>query len=137
MADMHHLIQIDGVDAPAAYTALTSQDGITGWWTSRAAVPGASVGDVLKMSFPEAPITWDMRIDKSDPPGLVEWGCIGGPPGWENTPDRLERRDHRCGGRGAAGSCWLPGGGRHVPHRHRRLGADAAVAKGVPGKRSP
>jgi uncharacterized protein YndB with AHSA1/START domain len=85
MADMHHLIQIDGVDAPTAYAALTTQDGITGWWTSRATVPGARVGDVLKMSFPEAPITWDMRIDKADAPGLVEWVCIGGPPGWEDT----------------------------------------------------
>jgi uncharacterized protein YndB with AHSA1/START domain len=85
MADMYHLIQIDGVDAPAAYAALTTQDGITGWWTSRAAVPGASVGDVLKMSFPEAPVTWDMRIAKAGAPIVVEWECVGGPPGWEQT----------------------------------------------------
>ncbi|HEV8566494.1 MAG TPA: SRPBCC domain-containing protein [Actinoplanes sp.] len=85
MADMHHLIQIDGVDAPTAYAALTTHDGITGWWTSRATVPGANVGDVLKMSFPDAPFTWDMRIDKADAPAVVEWDCIGGPPGWEHT----------------------------------------------------
>jgi uncharacterized protein YndB with AHSA1/START domain len=85
MADMHHLIQIDHVEAPAAYAALTTQDGITGWWTSRADVPGARAGQVLRMSFPDAPITWDMRIDKADAPTLVEWECIGGPPGWEHT----------------------------------------------------
>jgi uncharacterized protein YndB with AHSA1/START domain len=85
MADMYHLIQVDGVDADAAYTALTTQDGITGWWTSRADVSGATVGDVLKMSFPDAPITWDMRIDRVDAPAKVEWDCIGGPPGWEST----------------------------------------------------
>jgi uncharacterized protein YndB with AHSA1/START domain len=85
MADMHHLVQIDGVDAPAAYAALTTQDGITGWWTSRATVPGANVGDVLKMSFPEAAFTWDMRVDKADAPAVVEWDCLGGPPGWEYT----------------------------------------------------
>jgi uncharacterized protein YndB with AHSA1/START domain len=85
MADMHHLIQIDGVDAPAAYAALTTHDGITGWWTSRATVPGANVGDVLKMSFPEAAFTWDMRVDKADAPAVVEWDCLGGPPGWERT----------------------------------------------------
>src|SRR5690349_19014237 len=85
MADMHHLIQIDAADAAAAYAAVTTGEGITGWWTSRAEVPGATVGEVLKMSFPDAPITWDMRIDKADPPTLVEWDCIGGPPGWEAT----------------------------------------------------
>jgi uncharacterized protein YndB with AHSA1/START domain len=85
MADMHHLIQIDGIDDAAAYSALTTEDGITGWWTSRASVPGASAGEVLRMSFPDAPITWDMRVDKADPPALVEWECIGGPPGWEST----------------------------------------------------
>jgi uncharacterized protein YndB with AHSA1/START domain len=85
MADMHHLIQIDHVEAPAAYAALTTQDGITGWWTSRADVPGARAGQVLRMSFPDAPITWDMRIDKADAHTLVEWECIGGPPGWEHT----------------------------------------------------
>ena len=42
MADMHHLVQVDGVDAAAAYAAVTTRDGITGWWTSRAEVSGAS-----------------------------------------------------------------------------------------------
>lgn len=85
MADMHHLMEIDGVNAGATYTALTSQEGITSWWTSRATVSGASIGDELKMSFPDAPMTWDMRIDKADAPARVEWDCTGGPPGWEST----------------------------------------------------
>jgi uncharacterized protein YndB with AHSA1/START domain len=85
MVDMHHLIKIDGVDAADAFAALTRQDGITSWWTSRATVPGAKVGDVLKMSFPDAPMTWDMRIEKTQAPALVVWDCIGGPPGWETT----------------------------------------------------
>jgi hypothetical protein len=88
MADMHHLIQIDGVDATPAYAAVTTHDGITGWWTSRADVSGAAVGDVLKMSFPDAPFTWDMRVDRADAPTLVEWDCIGGPPGWDSTSVR-------------------------------------------------
>jgi uncharacterized protein YndB with AHSA1/START domain len=85
MADMHHLIQIDGVDAAAAYAALTTQDGVTGWWTSRADVPGADVGDVLRMSFPDAPVTWDMRVATADGPARLEWDCVGGPPGWPQT----------------------------------------------------
>jgi uncharacterized protein YndB with AHSA1/START domain len=85
MPDMHHLIRIDAVSADAAYEAVTTQNGITGWWTSRADVPGASLGDILKLSFPDAPITWDLRIDTADAPKTLEWACVGGPPGWNGT----------------------------------------------------
>jgi uncharacterized protein YndB with AHSA1/START domain len=85
MADMHHLVEIDGADANAAYTALTTHDGITGWWTSRVTGSGGSVGDTLAMSFPDAPMTWDMRVATVDLPTRVEWDCTGGPPGWPGT----------------------------------------------------
>ena len=85
MADMHHLVQVDDADAAAVYAALTTEDGITGWWTSRAMVPGSGVGDVLKMSFPDAPVSWDMRVAAADEPARVEWDCVGGPPGWPRT----------------------------------------------------
>ena len=85
MTDMHHLVQVDGVDAAAAYAAITTQDGLTGWWTSRATVAGGQVDDRLSMSFPDAPVTWDMRITTARPPVRVEWDCTGGPPGWPGT----------------------------------------------------
>lgn len=85
MADMHHLVQIDGADEASAYAALTTQDGVTGWWTSRADVPGHSVGDLLAMSFPDAPITWDMRVAVADAPRRLRWDCVAGPPGWPGT----------------------------------------------------
>lgn len=85
MVDMHHLVQIDGVEPGAAYAALTTQEGITGWWTSRADVSGAEVGDTLRMSFPDMPFSWDMRVDKASSPAVMEWDCDGGPPGWEQT----------------------------------------------------
>ena len=85
MADMHHMVQVDGADAASAYTALTTQDGITGWWTSRAAGTGAQAGDRLSMSFPDAPMTWDMRVTTAEEPTIVEWDCTGGPPGWAGT----------------------------------------------------
>jgi uncharacterized protein YndB with AHSA1/START domain len=81
MADMHHLVQVDGADAAAAYTALTTREGITGWWTSRAEV----ADDRLSMSFPDAPMTWDMRVTAAERPTAVGWDCTGGPPGWPGT----------------------------------------------------
>ena len=85
MADMHHLVEVNGVDAAAAYSALTTPDGVTGWWTRRAEVSGARVGDVLRMSFPDAPMSWDMRIAEVEGPTGLHWECIGGPPGWPGT----------------------------------------------------
>ena len=85
MVDMHHMVQVDGADAASTYTALTTRDGITGWWTSRATVGGDGVGDLLSMSFPDAPVTWDMRVTIADRPATVEWDCTGGPPGWPGT----------------------------------------------------
>ena len=81
MADMHHLVQVDGADPAAAYTALTTREGITSWWTSRAEV----AGDRLSMSFPDAPMTWDMRVTAAERPTTLEWDCTGGPPGWAGT----------------------------------------------------
>jgi uncharacterized protein YndB with AHSA1/START domain len=95
MADMHHLVEVVGVDAAVAYGALTTKDGLTGWWTSRAEVPGAGVGDVLRMSFPDAPMTWDMLIADADRPTGLRWECVGGPPAWAGTevPWGLEKTD--------------------------------------------
>jgi len=81
MADMHHLVQVDGADAAAAYAALTTRAGITSWWTSRAEV----ADDRLSMTFPDAPMTWDMRVTAAEQPTTVEWDCTGGPPGWAGT----------------------------------------------------
>jgi uncharacterized protein YndB with AHSA1/START domain len=85
MADMHLLVQVDGVDAAAAYAALTTTDGINGWWTSRATGSGGAAGDRLSMSFPDAPVTWDMTVVEADRPVRVAWNCTGGPPGWPGT----------------------------------------------------
>jgi uncharacterized protein YndB with AHSA1/START domain len=95
MADMHHLVHVEGADAAAAYTALTTQDGINGWWTSRATVGGDRVGDRLSMSFPDAEFTWDMRVAVAERPTTVAWDCTGGPPGVHGTRVRwgVERVD--------------------------------------------
>ncbi len=85
MADMHHPVTIDGVAADDTYAALTTAAGLTGWWTSRVEGSGSQPGGVLRMSFPDAPITWDMRVDKADAPKILAWTCVGGPPGWDQT----------------------------------------------------
>ncbi len=83
MADIHLQVTTTA-DDKTAYAALTSPEGITGWWSRRADVPTA-VGEVIRMTFPEAPMTWDLRIDELDEPHRVRWHCVGGPPQWIGT----------------------------------------------------
>lgn len=82
MADI--LMQLDvAVDRAAVHDALTTHAGLTGWWSSRVEMP-ASEGDPIKVSFPDMPFTWDMRVTESSP-DRVAWHCVGGPPPWIDT----------------------------------------------------
>jgi uncharacterized protein YndB with AHSA1/START domain len=79
------LMQVDvSADRAAVWEALTTEQGITGWWTTRAEVP-SGVGGVLRLHFPDAPMTWDLRVDRARPPEELVWHCVGGPPQWVGT----------------------------------------------------
>jgi uncharacterized protein YndB with AHSA1/START domain len=79
------LTQFD-VDAPraAVWKAITTQDGIRSWWTTHADVP-KGVGSVLSLRFPDAPISWDLRVDEAVENEKLHWHCVGGPPPWVDT----------------------------------------------------
>jgi uncharacterized protein YndB with AHSA1/START domain len=79
------LMQVDvAADQKAVWDALTTHEGITSWWTTRAEVPSGP-GGVLRLSFPDAPITWDLRVDRAEEPERLLWHCVGGPPQWVGT----------------------------------------------------
>jgi uncharacterized protein YndB with AHSA1/START domain len=79
------LMQLDvAAGQEAAWQALTTHQGITSWWTTRAEVPEGQ-GAVLKLSFPDAPVTWDLRVDHARQPQRLVWHCVGGPPQWVDT----------------------------------------------------
>jgi uncharacterized protein YndB with AHSA1/START domain len=79
------LMQVDvAADRGTVWEALTTRQGIASWWTTRAEVP-AGPGAVLRLSFPDAPITWDLRVDRADEPERLVWRCVGGPPQWIDT----------------------------------------------------
>jgi hypothetical protein len=80
MADI--AIQIDTTADPAAtYTALTTTEGVAGWWTTRNQTSG-TVGEVDQMWFPDAPMAWELRVDEAVPGKVLARHCIGGPPQW-------------------------------------------------------
>jgi uncharacterized protein YndB with AHSA1/START domain len=64
--------------------ALTTQEGITAWWTDDAEVPG-ELGSVMTLGFPIAPKRFELRFDVVSPE-TVRWSSVGAfPPHWVGT----------------------------------------------------
>ena len=78
------LFQFDSsADRTALLEALTTHEGITGWWTDRAEVPSAT-GEDLVLTFDAAPAPFHLRLDASAPE-QVTWSYNGFPPHWQGT----------------------------------------------------
>jgi len=86
MVDIAMQIEV-AAPAEAVHRALTTTDGIAGWWTTRNETSG-TVGDVDRFWFPDVPISWDMRVDSAVPGELIAWHCVGGAPEWVDTDVR-------------------------------------------------
>lgn len=73
--------------------ALTTTEGIKGFWTSCADVP-REVGETLKLGFAVAPLPFDLRLEQSDD-RTVAWRTESFPPHWVGTTIRwdVEPRD--------------------------------------------
>ena len=63
--------------------AVTTTDGIKGFWTSRAEVP-LEVGGTLELGFAIAPLPFDLRLERSDQQSVV-WRTETFPPHWVGT----------------------------------------------------
>jgi len=86
MVDILHRIGV--TEAPSeVYAALTTVDGLAGWWTED--VEGDSdVGGVLKFRF--IPGGFDMKVLESRPGERVLWEVVDGPAEWLGTHVRFE-----------------------------------------------
>jgi uncharacterized protein YndB with AHSA1/START domain len=78
------VFQVDADAKPRdAVKALTTKDGITGWWTDLAKVP-TKIGGTLELTFPGMPMPFDLElVDRSDE--RVEWLSKSFPPPWAGT----------------------------------------------------
>lgn len=84
MSSHEMIFQLD-VSAPRAKVveAITTQQGINGWWTDTAKVP-AAVGSTMEFTFPGMPQAFDMRLAGKDD-DHVEWEAGSFPPPWAGT----------------------------------------------------
>ena len=73
------------IEAPAnkIYQALTSPEGVSGWWTSQNKI-GEKVGDSNIFDFGNRYHN-EMKIIQLEPDKKVEWACLVGDKEWVGT----------------------------------------------------
>jgi uncharacterized protein YndB with AHSA1/START domain len=82
MVDILHEVSIR-VNPTEAYAALTTLDGLRGWWTEDTdGIPG-EVGGVIQFRFPAG--GFDMEVAELVPGQRVTWTVVDGPEEWVGT----------------------------------------------------
>ena len=102
MDTIHHLVEIDA-SRDEVYEALTSESGLSGWWTTKVDSPKASVGSTVKFTF-EDPFHPEMEITELEPAGLVAWRGANQP--WLDAQIRFELGDSQRYSGGTALRFW-------------------------------
>ena len=82
MVDILHKVGIKSSSTGKAYKALTTLDGLSGWWTDN--TQGESkVGGVIEFRFGAGGI--DMKVRELIPDQRVLWEVVAGPAEWMGT----------------------------------------------------
>jgi len=81
----------------AVFSALSSENGLAGWWTTRVSA-NAQVGGQIQLQFGGGfdPV---MQIAALESPSLVEWGCVGGHDPWLGSRIQFQIAPTRDGSR--------------------------------------
>ncbi|HEV7976975.1 SRPBCC domain-containing protein [Amycolatopsis sp.] len=82
MVDILHRV---GITSPVAevYAALTTAEGLAGWWTTDTRGDGDDVGGVLRFRFGAG--GFDMKVLELVPGERVLWEVVDGPEEWIGT----------------------------------------------------
>jgi uncharacterized protein YndB with AHSA1/START domain len=94
MADIRHRIGVEASTPDNVYDALTTLDGLSGWWAENTS-GDTGLGGVIEIRF--APGGFDMRIAELDPGRRVRWDVVGGSAEWIGTSIHRDlRQDRDC-----------------------------------------
>ena len=89
--DILHRVGVKTSSPDEVYDALTTVDGLAGWWTDDT-TGDAAVGGVIEFRFP--PGGFDMEVVDQRPAERVTWKVVDGPEEWVGTTvDWRLRRD--------------------------------------------
>jgi uncharacterized protein YndB with AHSA1/START domain len=89
MADILHRIGVEHSSPQRVYDALTTLDGLSGWWAEKT-TGDTDPGGVIEFRFGPGGI--DMKVVELDPGRLVRWEVVGGPAEWIGTEVRFDIR---------------------------------------------
>jgi uncharacterized protein YndB with AHSA1/START domain len=89
MPDILHRIGVEHSKPEAVYDALTTLDGLSGWWAEQTSGDTAP-GGVIQFRF--GPGGFDMKVAELDPGRLVHWEVVDGPEEWVGTTVRFDLR---------------------------------------------
>ncbi|SDE37524.1 SRPBCC family protein [Glycomyces harbinensis] len=82
MVDILHRTGFENTSTEKVYEALTTLDGLRGWWTGDT-TGKTDLHDVIAFRFPDG--GFDMKITELAPGRRVEWEVVGGTPEWIGT----------------------------------------------------
>ena len=83
MVDLHHEISIDASPVKV-YEAITTQEGLRGWWTADTETEDR-VGGLAEFGFYKRQFFFRMRVDELTPEKRVVWSCLGDHDEWKGT----------------------------------------------------
>ena len=86
MVDILHKVGIKSSTPAAVYKALTTLDGLAGWWTEQTAGNG-KVGGVIEFRFGPGGI--DMKVLELVTDKRVVWEPVAGPSEWLGDDHQL------------------------------------------------
>jgi len=83
MKTIIHALQVHAAPAPV-YEALTTEEGLSGWWTTKVRVASGE-GGVVRFTF-HGDFHPEMEQTRLEAGRLVRWTCVGGHDNWtDNT----------------------------------------------------
>lgn len=82
MPDIIHRIGVENATPEQVYTALTTLDGLAGWWAEKT-TGSTDTGGVIEFRFRVG--GFDMKVLAADPARHVRWEVVAGPDEWLGT----------------------------------------------------
>lgn len=83
MADILHKVGIKSASPSNVYRALTTPEGLAGWWTTESR-GDSEIGGVIRFRF-GGDRGFDMKVLDLRPGERVAWQVVGGPEEWLGT----------------------------------------------------
>jgi uncharacterized protein YndB with AHSA1/START domain len=85
---IHHVLDIAAAPAPV-WAALTTVEGLAGWWSSELATPPAAVGTQIRFTF-AGDFNPVMEITAITYQRALEWQCVEGHKNWDDNTFQFE-----------------------------------------------